>query len=389
MIQAGRRTFMYVAGACAALAGASAFAQLAPSDAPPSAKGWRAVTVAEGVANPWGMAWLPDGKLLVTSKKGTLHVLNGKKFDAVPLEGLPEVFASGQGGLLDIALHPADKANPRVYMTMSTGTSEANRTTLVQGIYDGKRVHSIKKIFQVQPDKSGGQHFGSRLLWQPDGTLLMSIGDGGNAPQRIGNMLAREQAQNLASHHGSVLRLTDQGKPAPGNPLAAKPGARAEIWSYGHRNIQGMTRDPASGRVWATEHGPRGGDELNLIAGGANYGWPVQSYGADYGSGDAIGKRAVAGMVDPKVAWVPSPAPSGLAYYTGSHFPGWRGSLFSGGLAAMDVRRIALDKDGNVTSQERLDIGKRVRDVRQGPDGYLYLLTDESNGHLLRIEPAK
>lgn len=388
MMQAGRRTLMCLAAACAALASAGALAQLAPSDAPPAVKGWRAVTVAEGVNQPWGMAWLPNGKLLVTSKKGTLHILNGSRFDQVPMEGLPEVFTGGQGGLLDIALHPADKTNPRVYMTLSTGTSEANRTTLVQGVFDGKRVHSIKKIFQVQPDKSGGQHFGSRLLWLPDGTLLMSIGDGGNPPQRIGSMLAREQAQNLASHQGSILRLTDQGKAAAGNPLAAKPGALPEIWSYGHRNIQAMARD-AAGRVWATEHGPRGGDELNLIEGGSNYGWPLQSYGADYRTAEPVGVKAVPGMTGPKVAWVPSPAPSGLAYYTGKHFPQWRGSLFSGGLAALDVRRVAIDKDGNVTAQERLEIGKRVRDVKQGPDGYLYLLTDAADGQLLRIEPAR
>lgn len=388
MIQTGRRTLICVAAACAAMASASALAQLAPSDAPPAVKGWRAVTVAGGVDQPWGMAWLPNGKLLVTSKKGTLHVLNGARFAGVPLEGMPEVFTGGQGGLLDITVHPADKTNPRVYMTVSTGTSEANRTTLVQGIFDGKKVHSIKKIFQVQPDKSGGQHFGSRLLWMPDGTMLMSIGDGGNPPQRIGTMLAREQAQNLGSHQGAILRLTDQGKAAPGNPLAAKPGALPEIWSYGHRNIQAMVRDSA-GRVWATEHGPRGGDELNLIEGGANYGWPLQSYGADYRTAEPVGVKAVPGMTAPKVAWVPSPAPSGLAYYTGKHFPQWRGSLFSGGLAALDVRRVVLDKDGNVTGQERLEIGKRVRDVKQGPDGYLYLITDAADGELLRLEPAK
>jgi glucose/arabinose dehydrogenase len=388
MIRTGRKTLMCVAAACAALAGANALAQLAPSDAPPAVKGWRAVTVADGLNQPWGMAWLPNGKLLVTGKKGTLHVLNGKRFDKVALEGLPEVFTGGQGGLLDIALHPADTANPRVYMTLSTGTSEANRTTLVQGIFDGKRVHSIKKIFQVMPDKSGGQHFGSRLLWLPDGNLLMSIGDGGNPPQRIGDMLAREQAQNLASHQGSILRLTAEGKAAPGNPLASKAGALPEIWSYGHRNIQALVRDPVSGRVWATEHGPRGGDELNLIEGGNNYGWPLQSYGADYRTAEPVGQPVVAGMTGPKVAWVPSPAPSGLAYYTGKHFPQWQGSLFSGGLAALDVRRVMLDKDGKVTRQERLEIGKRVRDVKQGPDGYLYLLTDGADGALLRIEPS-
>jgi glucose/arabinose dehydrogenase len=365
---------------------APAHAELAASDAPPPAKGWRSVTVAEGISHPWGMAWLPDGRLLVSAKGGTLHMLAGKSFTTIPLEGMPALFTDGQGGLFDISVHPGDKTNPRIYMTMSTGSGEANRTTLVQGIFDGKRVHGIKTIFQVQPDKSGGQHFGSRLLWQPDGTLLMSVGDGGNPPQKIGDMLARDQAQNLATDHGAILRLTDAGKPAPGNPLAAKAGARPEIWSYGHRNIQGMVRD-AAGRVWATEHGPKGGDELNLIEGGQNYGWPLQSYGRDYRTSEPVGKHEVAGMAAPKVAWVPSPGPSGLAFYTGSHFPQWKGSLFSGGLASMDVRRIALDKNARVLSQDRLAIGQRVRDVRQGPDGHLYLITDEDNGKLLRIVP--
>lgn len=307
--------------------------------------------------------------------------------DPIPLEGLPPVYTGGQGGLLDIVLHPGDKDNPRVYMTMATGTADDNRTILVQGIFDGKRVHGIKTLFRVEPGKSGGQHFGSRLVWLPDGTLLMSVGDGGNPPQRVGDMLAREQAQNLATDHGSILRLTAEGKPAPGNPLASRAGARPEIWTYGHRNIQGLARDPVSGRIWATEHGPRGGDELNLIAGGQNYGWPLQSYGADYRTGEPVGQRKVAGMTAPKVAWVPSPAPSGLAVYTGSQFPQWRGSLFSGGLASADIRRIALDKDGNILGQDRLDIGARVRDVRQGPDGFLYALTDEAQGRLLRIVP--
>jgi len=364
-----------------------ALAELEPTGAPPPAKGWRAETVAEGIREPWGMAWLPDGRLLITSKRGTLHVLNGKRFDPIPLEGLPEVYTGGQGGLLDIALHPGDKTNVRVYMTMASGTDSANRTILVQGVFDGKRVHGIKTLFRAQPDKGGGEHFGSRLAWLPEGTLLMSVGDGGNPPRRVGPMLAREQAQNLGSDNGSILRLTAEGKPAPGNPLASRPGALPEIWSYGHRNIQGLTRDPQSGRVWASEHGPRGGDELNLIEGGGNYGWPLQSYGRDYRTGEPVGQRVVAGMVAPKVAWVPSPAPSGLALYTGSHFPQWRGSLFSGSLAGMDIRRIELDKDANVVRQERLDIGKRVRDVRQGPDGYLYAITDEENGRLLRIVP--
>jgi glucose/arabinose dehydrogenase len=362
----------------------AALAQLATSDAPPAATGWRAETVGEGLSHPWAMAWLPDRRLLVTTKNGKLYLLKGKRFEEVPLEGLPPVLTSGQAGLLDIAIHPADKANPRVYLTMATGTDEANRTTLVQGVFDGKRVGGIKTLFRALPDKSGGQHFGSRLLWQKDGTLLMSIGDGGNPPQQVGGMLARDQAQNLGSHNGSILRLTDAGKAAPGNPLAARPGALPEIWSYGHRNIQGMALD-ASGRVWATEHGPRGGDELNLVEAGQNYGWPLQSYGRDYRSGEPVGQLVVAGMTQPKIAWVPSPGVSGLVQYSGSQFPQWRGSLFSGGLATTDVRRIVLDKDGNVLAQERLLVGKRVRDVRQGPDGHLYVLTDEDNGQLLRI----
>lgn len=390
MMQFSRRKKLSlgIALALAALIARSAFAELEASGSPPPAKGWRAVTVAAGIEQPWGIAWLPDGRALVTSKTGTLHVLNGKRFDAVPVEGLRELhYGSGQGGLLDIALHPADKANPRVYMSMSSGSDSANRTILVQGVFDGMRVHSLKTLFRAQPAKSGGEHFGSRLAWLPDGTLLMSVGDGGNPPRRVGAMLAREQAQSLGSHNGTILRLTADGKPAPGNPLASRPGALAEIWTYGHRNIQGLVRDPLTGRVWASEHGPRGGDEINLIEGGGNYGWPLQSYGRDYRSGEPVGQRVVAGMTAPKLAWVPSPAPSGLAVYSGSHFPQWRGSLFSGGLASMDIRRIELDKDGNVVRQERLEIGKRVRDVRQGPDGFLYALTDEEDGRLLRIVP--
>jgi glucose/arabinose dehydrogenase len=371
--------------ALSAVLASPAFAQLEPTGEPPAAIGWRAETVVAGIPQPWSIAWLPDGRPLITGKAGKLYILNGKRLATVPLEGLPPVFTGGQGGLLDIALHPADKANPRVYMTMSTGSASDNRTILVQGVFDGKRVHGIRTLFRVEPGKSGGEHFGSRLAWLPDGTLLMSVGDGGNPPQRVGGMLAREQAQNLATDHGSILRLSADGKPAPGNPLASHPGARPEIWTYGHRNIQGLAVDPASGRVWATEHGPRGGDELNLIEGGRNYGWPLQSYGADYRTGEPVGQRVVAGMTGPKVAWVPSPAPSGLAVYSGSQFPQWRGSLFSGSLAGGDIRRIALDKDGKVVGQDRLDVGARVRDVRQGPDGYLYALTDEENGRLLRI----
>jgi glucose/arabinose dehydrogenase len=374
--------------ACLAGAALPAGAQVRASGEPPSVRGWRLETVTEALPQAWAMAWLPDGRMLVTGKEGTLHLLTGNKVQAVPLEGLPRLMTSGQGGLLDIAIHPADKGpSLRVYMTMANGSTSENRTILVQGMFDGSKVSAIKTLFTASPSKSGTEHFGSRLAWLADGTLLMSIGDGGNPPRRVGNMLARDQAQNLGSDNGSILRLTADGKPAPGNPLAARPGARPEIWSYGHRNVQGLVVDAASGRVYASEHGPRGGDEINRIEGGKNYGWPLQTFGADYRTGEPVGKHSVPGMVDPLVAWVPSPAPSGLAFYTGTAFPQWRGSLFSGSLAGMDLRRIALDGDGKVVRQERLDIGKRVRDVRQGPDGQLYVLTDEDHSQILRIVP--
>jgi glucose/arabinose dehydrogenase len=363
----------------------AAFSQPEPSGPPPDARGWRAVTVAAGVRKPWGITWLADGKPLITSKYGTLHTVKNDTFEEIPMQGLPPVFAENQGGLLDIAVHPEKSDQPRVYMTLSTGTEEENRTILVRGVFDGRRVKDIETLFQVEPAKSGGEHFGSRILWLPDGTLLMSVGDGGNPPRRIGDRLAREQAQNLGSHLGAILRLTADGQPADDNPFKNTDGAKPEIWTYGNRNCQGLTRDPDSGRVWANEHGPLGGDELNLIEKGKNYGWPLQTLGRDYRTGEPIGRQSVEGMVSPKIVWTPATAPSGLAFYTGDRYPNWKGSLFSGGLVSQDVRRIELDGE-NVVRQERLLIGSRVRDIKQGPDGFLYVLTDEDNGRLIRIE---
>jgi len=378
---------LLVAALLAAFAAPAMAQEVTPVDQPPAAKGWRAETVASDIPQPWGMAWLADGRMLVTGKAGSLHLLKGKSFQEIPIDGLPKLYTAGQGGLLDIVVHPGDTTNPRVYMTMASGTDADNRTVLVQGVFDGKRVTGIKTLFSVKQGKNGGQHFGSRLLFLPDGTLLMSIGDGGNPPQRVGDMLAREQAQNLATHQGKILRLNPDGKPGSGNPQLGKAGAMPEIYSFGHRNVQGLALDPKSGRVWASEHGARGGDEINQIMAGKNYGWPLQSYTLDYKTREPIGKKVVAGMEQPIVVWSPSPAPSGLAFYTGKAFPQWQGSLFSGSLAGEDVRRVQLDAQGKVTAQEKLAIGKRVRDVRQGPDGQLYVLTDEAKGSLLRIVP--
>jgi aldose sugar dehydrogenase len=386
-----RRVLSRLAITSAALAGSMIATGLAQPDRSetPRASGWRSTVQAKGIAHPWGITWLSDGRALITSKRGTLHMFSDGRLERVKMDGLPQLLVQGQGGLLDIAVHPDTSAGTRLYLTMSSGTQRENRTTLARGRLDGTSVSNIEVLFQVEPAKSGAQHFGSRLLWLPDGTLLMSIGDGGNPPTRIGAMLAREQAQNRESHLGSILRLTEDGKPAADNPFAGQAGARPEIWSFGHRNVQGLALDRESGRVWATEHGPFGGDELNLIERGANYGWPLTSRGRDYRTRQPIGNPTVEGTVDPKVVWTPAHAPSGLAFYTGDRFPDWRGSLFSGGLVTEDVRRISLDGSGTVTGQERLPIGARVRDVRQGPDGFLYVLTDEENGRLLRIEPEQ
>ena len=369
------------------LAGAAPAQEVIPVDKPPLANGWQLDTVATGVPQGWGMAWLPDGRMLVTGKGGTLHMLNGKTFQQVKMDPLPNLFVGGQGGLLDIAVHPGDKTNPRIYMTMASGTDASNRTALVMGTFDGKRVTGIRTLFSVRQAKNGGEHFGSRILFLPDTTLLMSIGDGGNTPQRVGKMLARDQAQNLATHQGKILHLTDAGKPVGTGAAEAQPNRLAEIHSHGHRNVQGLALDPKTGRVWASEHGSRGGDEINLIEAGNNYGWPLQSYTLDYTTREPIGKKVVPGTVQPIVVWTPSPAPSGLAFYTGKAFPQWQGSLFSGSLAGKDVRRVQLDAAGEVTAQELIPVGQRVRDVRQGPDGQLYVLTDEAKGTLLRIVP--
>ncbi len=359
-----------------------------PSPPPKAASGWKAVTMTEGMERPWGIAWLPDGRMLVTERGGTMCLIekDGTLLNDI-ITGLPPVEEIGQGGLMDVSLHPEFAKNQWVYLTVSGGTGRANRTELWRGKLVGTELQGVKQLFRVSQDKQGGQHFGSRILWLPDGTLLMSIGDGGNPPSMVEGQLSREWAQSKESHLGKVLRLTAEGKPAPGNPFSGSDVA-SSIFSMGHRNIQGLARDPASGRIWANEHGARGGDELNLIAKGKNFGWPKATYSINYGGSEISPNKTLPGMEDPIVVWTPCPAPSGLAFYTGSRYPNWKGDLFSGGLAGNDVRRIDLDANGKVLGQERLGIGQRVRDVRQGPDGFLYLLTDEVNGRLIRIEPT-
>ncbi len=351
------------------------------------AAGWRAEVVVGGLSHPWSITWLPDGSALVTERAGRLRLIRDGKLQQKPVPGLPPVLAFGQGGLLDVALHPDFTDNRLVYLTLAIGTRDLNRTALARGRYEDGVLHDAEIIFRNPDPKPGGQHFGSRIVWLPDKTLLMSIGDGGNPPTSFDGANIRDQAQSTGTHFGKVLRLRDDGTAYPDNPYANRPGSRPEIWSIGHRNIQGMTRHPVSGRIWANEHGSRGGDELNVIEGGNNYGWPVVTYSMEYWGPRISDETNRPGIADPKLVWTPSIAPSGLAFYTGDVFPKWKGNLFSGALKYRQIRRIRLDGE-RVIAEEKLTIGKRVRDVRMGPDGYLYLLTDEVDGALMRIVPT-
>jgi aldose sugar dehydrogenase len=343
--------------------------------------------VVEGLQRPWSMAWLPDGTMLVTEKAGRLRLIRQGKLLPTPIAGVPEVMSSGQGGLMDVSLHPRFAQNQLIYLTYAHGRENANRTRLVRAKLAGNTLQDLKVIFEVSQEKSDGQHFGSRLAWLPDGTLLLAIGDGGNPPVKLAGELIRKQAQNLRSNLGKIVRLKDDGSVPTNNPFVNNKNADPKVWSYGHRNIQGLAYDPTKKRVWATEHGARGGDELNLPAAGKNYGWPIVTHSQEYFGGEISQERSRAGMVDPKVVWTPAIAPSGLAIYTGDRFPAWQGNLFVGGLVSKDIRRLDLDDAGNVKSQEAISIGQRVRDVRQGPDGLLYVLTNESDGRLIRLEP--
>ncbi len=271
---------------------------------------------------------------------------------------------------MDVSVHPRFAENRFIYLTYSHGTNDANRTRMARAVFDGKSLKDVKVIFEVSQSKSGGQHFGSRITWLPDNTMLLAIGDGGNPPVQLEGDLIRKQAQNRKSHLGKILRLNDDGSIPKDNPFVNTANADPAVWSYGHRNIQGLTFDAGTKRVWSTEHGARGGDELNLVEAGKNYGWPIVTYSREYSGGEITTERSRPGMVDPKTYWTPAAAPSGLAFYDNKRVPDWQGDLFSGELIGQGVRHINLDAKGNVASQNLIDIGQRVRDVRQGPMDY-------------------
>lgn len=291
---------------------------------------------------------------------------------------------------MDISLHPYFTANKYVYLSYSDGSHLANRTCVARAVYEQSRLRDWEVIFETNVTKFGTQHFGSRLCWLPDGTLLISVGDGGNPLVMLNGRLIRNNAQDLSNQLGTLVRINDDGTIPADNPFEDDKGSRRDIFSYGHRNIQGLAYDGIRKMIWATEHGSLGGDELNRPQAGKNYGWPVVTYSREYFDGSKISPHvSQPGMVSPLVVWLTAIAPSGLTLYTGDQYPDWKGDLFAGALIKQSVRHVDLNAAGEVTDQRELRFGARVRDVRQGPDGYLYVLTDENDGALIRIEPIE
>ncbi|MDH5535220.1 MAG: PQQ-dependent sugar dehydrogenase [Betaproteobacteria bacterium] len=331
----------------------------------------RVVTLVKGLDHPWGMAFLPDGRMLVTERPGRLRIVHDGRLDPAPVTGLPEIAAYGQGGLLDVATHPRFAENGLVYLAYAARGAGGVGTEVARGRLDGNRLARVEVIFRQQPKGTTGRHFGSRLVFDGAGYLYITLGDRGEM----------ERAQRPDDHAGSVIRLHDDGRVPADNPFAGKPGWKPEKYTLGNRNMQGAALHPQTGMLWTHEHGPQGGDEVNVMRAGVNYGWPVITYGVNYGFGTRIGEGThKAGMAQPLHYWAPSIAPSGMAFYTGDKFPRWRGDLLVG-----------AQRDGEkVVKEERMlkDRLGRIRDVRVGPDGYVYLLTDESNGVLARLEPA-
>lgn len=344
----------------------------------PAATGWKSVEVVSGLRHPWSIAWMPDGSALITERSGDLRLLNA---DATlhpdPIGGVPEVLVHRQGGLMDVVLHPDFANNHLVYLSYAHGTPRANHTRIARARLEDHALKDLQVLFTAAPAKSDGFHFGCRMAFLPDGSLIFTVGEGAKGTP----------SQDMSSHLGKVLRILDDGSPATDNPFHNRIDAAQEIYSSGHRNPQGLVVHPKTGKIYATEHGPRGGDELNLVEPGNNYGWPLATYGYEYSGPRVSPHTSLPGMTDPIVVWTPSIAASGLDFYFGDKFPQWQGDLFAGGLVLKQVRRIRFEGD-SIVGQETLQFDKRIREVRAGPDGYLYVLTDERNGQLLRIVPS-
>lgn len=335
--------------------------------------------MASGLDHPWSLAFLPSGDVLVTERAGRLWRLGANRQKRA-IAGVPAVRLASQGGLFDVVLHPRFADNGLIYLSYAAGEKGANFTRVGRARLDGDRLVDARVIFQVSPAKDTPVHFGGRMAFLPDGSLVLTTGDGFDY---------REQAQRLGSGLGKIMRMADDGRPLAGNPFVGKPGAQPHIWSFGHRNPQGLAVDPVTGWLWAHEHGPRGGDELNLIQRGGNYGWPVATRGLDYSGATISPYQTYKGMIDGRAVWVPSIAPSGLAVYRGALWPKWQGSLILGALVNKEVRRLDVDAAGQVIGQQRVfpKVNARIRDVRVAPDGAVWLTTDAAAGKVLRVTP--
>ena len=343
----------------------------------------KAETFAKGLVHPWGMAFLPDGRVLVTERPGRMRLISKAGQPSPPLKGVPQVFASGQGGLLDVVVNPDFASSGLITFSYSEPRGQgANGTTVARaklsGDEDAARLDDVKVIFRQEPATSGGLHFGSRLAFARDGNLFVTLGE----------RFQRDKAQDLGNHYGKVVRIRPDGSVPPDNPFVNKAGAKPEIWSYGHRNLQSAAINPATGKLWTVEHGARGGDEVNVPQAGKNYGWPVITYGREY-SGELISPQPVReGMEQPFTFWSPSPGLSGMVFYTGDKFP-WKGQLILGALAGTGLYRVGMNEKGLLGREAMLTtLRQRIRDVRQGPDGFLYLVVDANPGGILRLEPA-
>jgi len=343
---------------------------------------FRVVTLLTGLEHPWSMAFLPDGRMLVTERAGRLRLVTRDfKLDPKPVEGLPEIVGRGQGGLFDVVLHPDYAGNGWIYWAYNAPGPGGWGTALARGKLQGRRMTQVQVLFSMTPKTRSGQHFGGRIVFDRSGMVYLTLGDRGDM----------DRAQLMNDHAGSVIRLHDDGRVPADNPFVRRAGAKPEKWTLGNRNMQGAAQHPKTGELWTHEHGPQGGDEVNVMRAGRNYGWPVITHGVNYGIGTQIGEgQAKPGMEQPLHLWVPSIAPSGMVFVSSARFPHWQGDLMVGALRGQMLVRLVFDGE-KVLREERLLEGRigRIRDVRNGPDGFIYLLTDDSEGALLRLEPVK
>lgn len=342
--------------------------------------GYKVVEIAKGLDHPWSMAFLPDESILVTERAGRLRVIKNGQLQPQAVTGVPAVHTGSQAGLFDVVLHPKFAENQIVFLTYAAGSDAANGTRVARARFDGTALRDVKVIFEAKPLKDTNNHFGGRMAFVSDDTFALTIGDG---------FEYREKAQDRTGHLGKIVMVRDDGS-FPYGPPHFGEGTLPGIISMGHRNQQGLAYDAVSGRLYETEHGPKGGDELNIIEAGKNYGWPLITYGMDYSGAYVSPYTVKPGLEQPVLQWTPSIAPSGTAVYRGDKFPAWDGDVFVGALAFKHLRRVHLDDHGNAVSQEQLltELGERIRDVRVSPDGYVYVTTDDASGRVLKLEPA-